>query len=748
MDDRQSRNGYGAPHDGLMPMNEQSYAQERGVYTSPGRSAYYNRQSGSRGSFSFMTLIRLAMPYWVTVVSFTILAGVAGIFYIQNTTPVYKAKAELEMSVRRAKVINSDAVFEDPNSVRDADVIYNTRFAKFRSPTMEGLAAEEYAKRFPDHKRTKSGLTINRITLAMCLRDVKWKKNPNANIVSVSYEATDPEFAARLVNVLSHCAGLLMMQENQAISDEAVKWLVIQEQEQRELLEEVEKELIALRQELQLDANEQRKAALVQALVTVSREREDLISQLSSRKTVYEFVSELKNSDPNLEMLPSGLPKEAELNELIRDWRAANNDLLQAADRYTELHPEYKKAAELEARSKGRLKQFIEISAKAVEKEIELFEKQLDHLNTRISEMKDEALELEQSLAVGLRQLQRLERRRDAADNSYQAMLVRKEEARLSADENMAFAKVIREALVPRVPISPRKGRVMMVSMILGVAGGLLLALGTSLWIDRISSIADLKAMGVDILATIPTQKRIGARADLATIGLRDKFSPIVEIFAGINGLISSGSFSAKNKVIVTASVGPGEGKTISACNLAISSAFNGQRTLLIDGDLRKPQLSTIFNIEEEQPSLLEWLANRGAMKHTALVSEQVIENLDVITSRPHREINPAELLGRESLVDLINWARKGYDRIIIDSPPLGPVGDVNMLANLADAVIIVTRIGKTKKRGLRFGLTRFSTIDVPVLGCIANDVPKTLVGMFRGAEGYGAGYSSTYGMN
>jgi capsular exopolysaccharide synthesis family protein len=710
-------------------------------------------QSGSYGSstgqnipvnsvLNAPTILRIILHRWAMVAMLGIVGFLVGIFYLQNAIPIYEAVAELEMNVRRPKVINNDAVFEDPGAAHDTDVIFNTRFAKFKSPAMEKLAASEYIERYPDHLATKTGASINRYTLALWVRDAEWNKDPDANIVYVSYESDDPQFAAQLVNVLSHSAGMLMMQENRAQSDEAVKWLVSQAKEQRISLEEVEGQLADLRETLQLDSLQQRKAALAQALVTVSDEKEALISNLASRKSVFDFVSELKDSDPNLEMLPSGLPKEAELNALIRSWRASNDEMLRIADRYTAIHPEYKRAAEIEARSRDRLEQFIDLSAKAVQNELDLLENQIDLIDDRITKMKDEALTLEQLLAAGLQQLQSLERKRDAADNSYQSMLRRMEEARLSADENMAFAKIIRKASVPRVPERPVKSQVFIISLVLGLLLGCLIAVIIALWTDKVSSVADLKALNLNILATIPSQKKVDSRGELATIGLRDKFNPIVEIFAGINALISSGKYAGQTQAIIACSIGPGEGKTISACNMAISSAFNGSKTLLIDGDLRRPQLANIFNIDEEQPSLLEWLADpNGSDDFGQLISSGLVDNLDTITSRPHQNINPAELLGRDRLVNLIDWAREHYDRIIFDTPPLGPVGDAQVLANLADAVILVSRMGVTKRRALKFALSRFQEIDVPVVGCVANDVPHSLAGMFGGAEGYGCNY-------
>ena len=275
---------------------------------------------------------------------------------------------------------------------------------------------------------------------------------------------------------------------------------------------------------------------------------------------------------------------------------------------------------------------------------------------------------------------------------------------------------------------------------------GSLLAILMEFWLDKVSSVSDLETFGLNVLGIIPAQSKVDSRSELATIGLRDNFNHLVEIFAGINALMTSDNFIDQTKVLLLCSVMPGEGKTISACNLAISSALNGSRTLLIDGDLRRPQLVNIFDIAESHPSLLEWLsADEKSIDHEKLISREIIKNLDLISSRPLKEINPAELLGRGRLAERIEWAREHYDRIIIDSPPRGPVGDAQVLANLADSVVMVSRIGVTRRRALRLTLSRFNEINAPVFGCIANDVKHSLAGMFGGGDEYTYGYGGSY---
>ncbi len=695
------------------------------------------RHGSSHNPFDPLNLLRTLLRNWLIIGIFVGLGGAGAYIYTRLAKRIYKAEAVLEMSVRRPKVVNNEAVIEDFSHIRDEGVIFNTRFTKFKSPAMEKLATKEYFERYPEDKDY-----INKYLLSDLIRLVDWKKDPKANIVYVTYFGEDPQFAAKLVNVMTHCAGVLMMEENKAQSDEAVKWLKSQEEELRLSLEEIDGQLADIRKEVKIDSLEQRKAALGQALITVSSEREGLISTLASRRTVYDYVLELKKTDPNMEMLPTGLPKEEQLNELIRTWREAHEELQLASGRYTKLHPEYKQIAETELRARRRLEQFIDLSAKAVQNEIELLQKQVEQVDGRINAMKKEALELEEQLLIGKQRLQELDGKRAVANTAYQSILRRKEEARLSADENMAFAKVIMEAEVPHVPVSPRRLRILIMGIFLGgFAGSVLVILG-SLLNDKITSVTDLRSLKLNILGTVPTQKRADDRSGLATIGLRDKFNHIVEIFAGINSLLSSSRYKEQTRVMLVCSVLPGEGKTITSCNLAISAALNGTKTLLIDGDLRRPQLENVFGVDKSHPSLLEWLVDGNSrLTHRELVARNVIENLDLITSRPLKEVNPAEMLGRGRLAELLEWAQKNYDRIIIDSPPLGAVGDAQVLANLSDCVLIVSRLGKTRRRGLKYAIARFEEINTPVIGCIANDVPHSLAGMFSGAEGYGYGY-------
>ncbi|HEY5653011.1 MAG TPA: polysaccharide biosynthesis tyrosine autokinase [Pontiella sp.] len=714
-----------------MPMDASKIYQGGAEHIPPSFSQPGNSSGIPMGKLDSLNLPRIILQRRKTIAIGAILGLLTGLLYIKFSDPLYEAKAMLEMNIRRPRVTDNEAVIEDYSMIRDTDVIFNTRIEKFKSPAMEQLATKEYFKRYPQDDNG-----IGRYSLSALIRGVAWEKKPNAHIVNVSYRSENPKFAEQLVNVLSYCAGVLMMQENQELSNEAVRWLASQVEAQRKVLDEEEKQLATLREAVQLGSLQQRSEALGQSLVSISAERENLISGVASRQTVYAFLEGLKGAEINLEMLPAGLPKEEQLNDLIRQWRVANDALLLLAGRYTKLHPEYQHAKRSEVHARDRLTQFVNLSMQSVKNEIDLMTRQINQLDSRIETVNKESISLEQKLIAANQQLQWLQRKRDAADNAYQVMLRRMEEARLSADENTAYTKVIRNASV--MLVRPQKLLSLAFCLVAGILGAVAFAMIQTIWEDIIVDITDLYGLNLSVLCAIPQQKN-DSRGELATVGLHNRFHHLFEVFSGINALMSSEKYQHRSGMIVISSVMPREGKTVSACNLAISSAINGTKTLLIDCDLRYPQIGRIFEVDDSHPSLLEWLGNsESQLTHGQLVYPEVIENLDLITSHSLKDINPAELLGRERLKKLLDWARENYARVIIDSPPLGPVGDAQILANQADSVILVSRIGRTRRRPLKFVLERLRDIDAEVLGCIANNVPHSLSARFCGGEGYG----------
>lgn len=138
--------------------------------------------------------------------------------------------------------------------------------------------------------------------------------------------------------------------------------------------------------------------------------------------------------------------------------------------------------------------------------------------------------------------------------------------------------------------------------------------------------------------------------------------------------------------------MGPEEGKTVTSVNLAMTVARSGYSVLLIDGDLRKPRIHTIFRLNNLS-GLSTYLA--GASSDINIVFRKPVTNLSVIPSGPLPP-NPSELLGSHKMIELLEVLNEKFDVIIWDSPPLMTVTDSLILSKMLDGTIIVTRAGKT----------------------------------------------------
>jgi capsular exopolysaccharide synthesis family protein len=187
-------------------------------------------------------------------------------------------------------------------------------------------------------------------------------------------------------------------------------------------------------------------------------------------------------------------------------------------------------------------------------------------------------------------------------------------------------------------------------------------------------------------------------------------------------------------QVLLISSPNPGDGKTTTASNLAISMASAGRRVLLIDGDLRKPSLHEPYDLDPHR-GLAQVLGDRVPVLE--VIQPSAIEHLDVITAGGPVP-NPAERLASRRLGEILTELRPLYDLIIIDSSPLLAVTDPSILSASADALLLVTRIGQCQRQDAERALELTSTLGIPLLGAVVNGVTRAHVGRYDR-------YASTY---
>ncbi|MDF1704450.1 MAG: polysaccharide biosynthesis tyrosine autokinase [Aeromicrobium sp.] len=193
----------------------------------------------------------------------------------------------------------------------------------------------------------------------------------------------------------------------------------------------------------------------------------------------------------------------------------------------------------------------------------------------------------------------------------------------------------------------------------------------------------------------------------------------------------------APQQVITITSALPGEGKSTTSASLAIALAETGRRVLLIDGDLRKPRLDTLFGLERTV-GLTTTLVGRVSAE-SAIQSTRTA-GLDVLTTGTLPP-NPSELLQTDAMLNLVGQLSQSYDLVLIDGPPLLAVTDGALLAALSDGALVVVRHGRTRLDELKGAAERLHAVGARVLGTVITMTPRRSTSRY----GYGSGYGPEF---
>ena len=167
-------------------------------------------------------------------------------------------------------------------------------------------------------------------------------------------------------------------------------------------------------------------------------------------------------------------------------------------------------------------------------------------------------------------------------------------------------------------------------------------------------------------------------------------------------------------------SAGPGEGKTTTVANLAITFANLGKKTLLVDTDLRRPVVHSVFNVKRE-PGVTNYLSGLTD-DYLPLVKKSEIENLSILTSGLIPP-NPSEILGTKRMSTLVKKLESDWDMVLFDSPPLVAVTDATMISKEIDSIILVIKAGQTDKKAFHHTMANLNNINAPLDGIVMNAV-------------------------
>jgi capsular exopolysaccharide synthesis family protein len=194
--------------------------------------------------------------------------------------------------------------------------------------------------------------------------------------------------------------------------------------------------------------------------------------------------------------------------------------------------------------------------------------------------------------------------------------------------------------------------------------------------------------------------------------------SPGSEAYRMLQTNLAFSPLTGTRRIFVVASAMQGEGKTLTAANVAVSFAVDGMRVLLIDGDMRHARQHRLFELQRA-PGLTDILA--GRVTTAEAIQATGVEQLFVLPSGT-REPRPGEVVKSARMQGLLDEVAKSFDVVIIDTPPVMAVADALILGALADGVLFVVRAGITSRELLRDAVQQLETVGAHVIGTVLND--------------------------
>jgi capsular exopolysaccharide synthesis family protein len=305
----------------------------------------------------------------------------------------------------------------------------------------------------------------------------------------------------------------------------------------------------------------------------------------------------------------------------------------------------------------------------------------------------------------------------DAARQVLDSLLSRAKETDVAAELKSTNIRIVDPAAVPESPVRPRRLR----DILLGVLLGLFLAVAAAFFLEYLDNTLktpdDVRDhLGVPLLGVIPENPDAAdGTPPVITTGQQ---GPFAEGYRVIRTALGYSWAEAEPRILIVTSTSPGEGKTLTAVNLALMLAYTEKKVLLVDADMRKSQAHELVKVRRT-PGLSDVLV--GKAKPSEVIQQNVNGTSLAFLPAGATVPSPADLLTSRTLPGLLNGLRKFYDWIVIDNPPVGAVAEPLILAPLSDGVIVVAGAEMVPRKAVLHTLERIADTGARIIGLVLN---------------------------
>ena len=567
------------------------------------------------------------------------------------------------------------------------------------------------------------------------VRESRGGFNKETRLIDLTFTHTDPQVAAKIINTIAETFVAQNLQRKSQANETTGEFLAKRVADQQARIREDEEKLANYaksHQIISLDANQN---TVVERLAGLNKQ---LLEAEHDRKSAEAAFNVAKAPGAAAALAEVDQKQVADTESKLADLRQKRAQLLVDA---TEDAPEVKEVDQ----------QIVELDRQLIDIRNRRSATLLTNLETQYRQalQKEGALRsaFEKQRAETLTQneaainyhiiQQEIETNRGLLSN----LLQRAKENDVTATSNANNISVIDYAIAPDVPVGPNRLRGVMMAFLLSIGLGVGLALFLEYLDDTVHSTDEVeRLLHLPALAVIPAVGATSRRRALSPLGGAlqkrngngsenpellmnvDGRSPLAESYRHLRtSVLLSTAGRAPKALLVTSSL-PGEGKTTTAVNTAISLAQTGSRVVIVDADMRRPRLRNIFGLNGALglSSILSNDLNVAEMLN--IVEYDAVSGLSILTSGPIPP-NPAELLGSDQMRRLIAALQANFTHVVIDSPPITSFTDGVLISTMVDGCLLVVQGGKSSRHVVRRSRQLLHDVGAKVFGVVLNNV-------------------------
>ena len=697
----------------------------------------------------------LILTFLVTVVTVVTIASF-------KMKPVYEAAARVEVDKESQNMLP----FQEVNSYDEFMDMENYIETQTKILQSETLAFQTIKSldlgRYPEFGGAANSLTWAHsgaapqrpAILGAFLGRLLVKRVPNSRLIEVQFEAQDPQLAALVVN--THLQNYIEenFRSKYDATTQASNWLAAELEELRIKVEKSEDARIAYERQNQIWEIDDKKDITSQKLTDLSKAVTDAQTVMAEKEALYRMAI-----SGNVDALPATRD-----NTVVQDLLKRKSALDEAyADAVNQYGPNYPKVQRLAAQQKeveADLDKARKTIIDSVEQEFNTTRQRVELLQEAVDKQKAEANDLAEKLV----QYHILQHDAESNKTLYDGLLQKLKEAGITAGLRSSNIRVVDPALAPASPSRPQKARNILLAILVGLVGGVGLALFREYLDNTVKSPDDIESLtGLPSLAVVPslpgmnghhgrlsrfsreTAQNVASGPRVELLAYVQPKSQISEAFRALRTSLLLSQADHPPQVILVTSALPREGKTTAAVNLAVTLAQLGDRTLLMDSDLRKPGIRRALNMTiGKESGLSSYLAGVSTLDEV-VIPHPTINNLEALTTGPVPP-SPADLLSSHRMREAIVELRRRFKFIVIDSPPIMAATDAVILSSLTDGVLLVVRSGETPKEAFTRTRDLLAGVKSRLLGVVLNAVDSSAPDYYYSYRYYPYAYGYGYG--